>query len=337
MRLAELDIRQLRAFVALVEQGHVTAAADVLGLAQSTVSESLAALERVVGVRVVLRSSGRRPTQLTTAGEALLPHARAALAAVDRARMAIAGSTANARAVVKIAANESVSTYLLPPLLARLRARWPKTGFSVSVVTCAEADEGVLAGPFDVGVTIQSGSHRSPLCGNDARAVESRANVERRILVSDVSLVVLASPSHPLLRRSRTAVRREYLASYPLFVTDASGEFYSLVRRFFNAQGEVGACIEATGSVESVKKAVAAGEDCLGLLPAYAVAEDLRLGSLASLAVRPEPPHLRLEARLPRRRSRHPAVEELLDMLRNAPESASDAFSRIRVAHSTKA
>ena len=325
--MAELDIRQLRAFVALVEHGHVTAAAEVLGLAQSTVSESLATLERVVGVHVILRSSGRRPAQLTAAGEALLPHARAALAAIDRARMAIAGSTANACGVVKIAANESVSTYLLPPLLARLRARWPKTGFSVSVVTCAEADEGVLAGPFDVGVTIQPGSYRSPVRENDTRAVELRADIERRVLVSDVALVVLASPSHPLLRRrTRAAVPREDLASYPLFVTDASGEFYSLLRRFFSSRRDIGVSIEATGSVESVKKAVAAGQDCPRSAPAYALDEDLRLGRIARLDIRPEPPHVRLEARLPRTRSPHPAAEELLDMPGNAPESASDQF-----------
>ena len=68
-----LEVRQLRAFLALVDHGSVSAAALALGLAQSTVSEALAALERAVGAPIVLRRRGAQPTALTAAGEALLP------------------------------------------------------------------------------------------------------------------------------------------------------------------------------------------------------------------------------------------------------------------------
>src|SRR5919202_1786887 len=53
-----LDVRQLRAFVALVDCGSVSAAAESLGLAQSTVSESLATLERALGTTVAVRRRG---------------------------------------------------------------------------------------------------------------------------------------------------------------------------------------------------------------------------------------------------------------------------------------
>lgn len=81
-----VEIRQLRAFVALVEHGSVTAAAQVLGLAQSTMSETLSSLERAVGSAILLRRRGAHEIARTSAGEALLPYAREARRARRPAR-----------------------------------------------------------------------------------------------------------------------------------------------------------------------------------------------------------------------------------------------------------
>ncbi|HEY4592317.1 MAG TPA: LysR family transcriptional regulator, partial [Thermoanaerobaculia bacterium] len=71
-----LELRHLRAFVALVDHGSMTAAAQALGMAQSTVSEAMAALDRTLGTPAVARRRGARGHPLTPAGRALLPHAR---------------------------------------------------------------------------------------------------------------------------------------------------------------------------------------------------------------------------------------------------------------------
>jgi Bacterial regulatory helix-turn-helix protein, lysR family len=70
----------------------------LLELAQSTVSEAVAALERSLGAQLVVRARGGDGARLTEAGEALVPHARGILAAVDHAHAAIAGATRSARA-----------------------------------------------------------------------------------------------------------------------------------------------------------------------------------------------------------------------------------------------
>jgi molybdate transport repressor ModE-like protein len=111
-------VRHLRAFVTLADVGRITAAARTLGLAQSTVSEAIAALERSLGTPVIRRTPRGRKAELTPAGRALLPHARGILEAVANARLAVAARTTATRARVDIIANESISTYLLPAAIA---------------------------------------------------------------------------------------------------------------------------------------------------------------------------------------------------------------------------
>ena len=148
------EFRHLRAFVALVDQGSITGAAQALGLAQSTVSESLTALERGLGAPIILRRRGTRDVLLTEAGHTLLPHARNLLASLEAAHVAVAGVTNSAHASVDIITNESVSTYLLPKALATLRVRWPNTSFAVTVATCPGVRAGVHDGEFDIGLLL---------------------------------------------------------------------------------------------------------------------------------------------------------------------------------------
>jgi DNA-binding transcriptional LysR family regulator len=67
-----------------------------------------------------------------------------------------------------------------------------------------------------------------------------------------------------------------------------------------------------TGSIEGVKKAVINEVRAIGLLPAYAVTDELRAATIAPVNLRPAPPTMRLDALLSPSRARHPSTEELL-------------------------
>ena len=308
--LSGLEIRQVRAFVALVERKRVTAAADALGLAQSTVSEALSALERALDTPLILRRRGGHGLELTEAGRALLPHARRILSAVDDAHTAIAAAASRAQTRVDIVANESISTYLLPAILPQLRQQWPQTRFTVSVATCAGIREGMTGGAFDVGLLLEG----LPVDSSSAHTTTSLAPfTDRRVVVPAVPLVLFAGASHPLISgRRRAAVRRHALVGYTLFVSDGAGDFHDMVRRFFNGDGFDGPAIEATGSIEGVKRAVINDGRAIGLLPEYAVADELRAATIARVNLHPAPPALRLDALLSQSRARHPSTEELL-------------------------
>jgi DNA-binding transcriptional LysR family regulator len=79
----QLTIRHMRAFVALAEELHFGRAADRLHLTSPALSQTLRQLEVMVGTTLVRRTTRR--VELSPAGEAALPHARAALAAFDSA------------------------------------------------------------------------------------------------------------------------------------------------------------------------------------------------------------------------------------------------------------
>jgi DNA-binding transcriptional LysR family regulator len=82
-----MELRHLSYFVAVAEEGQVTRAAARLSVAQPAVSAQLRRLERELGEPLFHRD--QRGVRLTGAGEAFLPHARAALAAAERGRDAI--------------------------------------------------------------------------------------------------------------------------------------------------------------------------------------------------------------------------------------------------------
>src|SRR3982751_176580 len=102
----DLEVRHCRALVAVHDGGGIGAAARALGVAQSTVSETLLSLERLMGAPVTLRRVGRE-TVLTPAAQAMLPHARSLIATSEAA---LAAGTQAERATIRLGTVESISS-----------------------------------------------------------------------------------------------------------------------------------------------------------------------------------------------------------------------------------
>jgi monoterpene epsilon-lactone hydrolase len=105
-----VDLRQLRAFVAVAEELNFSRAAQRLYLSQPALSRQIRALERVVGCTLLLRNTHR--VELTLAGHALLEHTRAVLAALDEAiaRTQSVGGELNGRMMAVWAPMQAVVT-----------------------------------------------------------------------------------------------------------------------------------------------------------------------------------------------------------------------------------
>ncbi len=147
------SVGELEAFCACARIGTTTGAARDLGLTQSAVSRSIAALEDRLGVALFLRA--RQRLTLSDAGRSFLPEAEALLDRLDAAAtgvMAFAGQ----QAVLRMAVLPSFGRSWLIPRLGAFQAAAPGTGFDVAARLAPVDFE---SQPFDL--AIQRSQHRS--------------------------------------------------------------------------------------------------------------------------------------------------------------------------------
>ena len=118
-----MDLRQLRAFCAVVEKGSFTLAAQALRLSQPSVSFQIHSLEQELGTTLFDRQS--RQTTITTSGKMLYEYARRILKLCDEAEQAIDDLKGLARGKIIIGASTIPGEYILPDLLQRFRDSYP--------------------------------------------------------------------------------------------------------------------------------------------------------------------------------------------------------------------
>lgn len=120
MDLDALDVRHLRALMAVVEHGTFAKAAEVLGFTQSAVSQQIASLERVAGERLFDRPGGPRPVTLTAAGRLAIKHAERILDQVRVFERDLVGHRSGSIGRIDVGVFQSVAVKVLPAVVGRL-------------------------------------------------------------------------------------------------------------------------------------------------------------------------------------------------------------------------
>ena len=126
-----IDLRHLAALEAVARTRSFGAAARELGYTQSAVSQQIAQLERIVGQKLFDRPGGPRRVEPTEAGLLLLGHADAIVAQLDAARADMAALAEGAAGTLRVGIYQSVGAHVLPVLVRRFRAQWPRVGIRV--------------------------------------------------------------------------------------------------------------------------------------------------------------------------------------------------------------
>lgn len=232
-----LASRELAAFVAAVEAGTVQEAADVLCLTQSAATKRIQALERRLGVKLLVRSrSGVTPTE---PGRLLYPEGRRALEALATGERLVASR--RTALSLQIAASHTVGEFLLPGWLARLRLEAPDLHPQVDVIN----SPGVLA----------------KLRGQEAEVgfVEgdnALGGLDCTVVATD-EIVVVVSPDHRW--RTRTTLRAEDLTQDAYITRElGSGTRAVAERRLSEAGVELTPDLQLA-SLEGVKRALPGG------------------------------------------------------------------------------
>ncbi len=141
---------RLRMLLELKRRGTLSAVAEAFSYSTSAVSQNITQLERDFGARLIA-PDGRR-VKLTAEGEALTLLAPAVLDAWEGARGAVASASATLTGRVSIAAFQSASLVLIPPVILRMRAQHPGVTVAVSQAGPEVAIPGLLARDFDLAI-----------------------------------------------------------------------------------------------------------------------------------------------------------------------------------------
>jgi DNA-binding transcriptional LysR family regulator len=293
-----LDLRRLRVLAEVARQGSFSAAADVLHLSQSAVSQQVATLEREVGMPLLERTN--EGPKLTDAGRGAVGHAEAAIARLDEAEHELAAIAGLEGGELRIASFPTASATLLTEALARFSDAHPQVRLSVIEGEPEQTLPMLRAAEVDVSVVFDYPFLPAKLEDRD---------VEMELLLTESMYVALPN-GHPLA--DRDCVPMNELADEAWLCGTRPSSCSQAVVDACRAAG-----FEPRIAFESDEYAVLQGYVAAGL--GYTLLPDLALPTLRSdLVVRPtEPvaPDRRVWAATRERGARSQATETFVETL----------------------
>jgi LysR family transcriptional regulator, nitrogen assimilation regulatory protein len=154
-----MDTRRLRYFIAIVDRGNITRAAEALHLAQPALSQHVAALETDLGQKLLVRS--RRGVEPTAAGRSLYRYAQGILRLEDAARHEIGNESAGPAGTVTIGlANYSPASTLVVPILQAVRERYPRIVLRILETLTVIHSQAIKMGQIDAALIYDPGHLR---------------------------------------------------------------------------------------------------------------------------------------------------------------------------------
>ncbi|MBV6324793.1 LysR family transcriptional regulator [Duganella violaceipulchra] len=287
--LSTVNLNRLITFVAVVDAGSLTAAAERLGLAKSMVSKHMQLLEAEVGVGLLLRST--RKLSLTEAGRDFYDASRQLLQQAELAIEHARSGRAVPQGTLRVAAPIDYGVMVVAPVLSQLRLRYP--ALKVELL-CGDSLIDLIAEGIDVTVRLGKLADSGYMAARIGRMV--------RLLVASPEFVArYGMPEHPQALAQLPYISLTVLTQPNSFtLVDGAGQQSEVRMRNI---------VFSTNTAPACRAAALAGD---GLLRAtwFSVREDLAAGRLVRLlpewslpegdihAVFPATPHLPQKVRV---------------------------------------
>lgn len=236
-----MELRHLRHFVALAEEGHFGRAAERVFVVQQALSNSIKNLEDEVGVPLVLRTT--RKVQLTPAGREFLDAARSTLAQADqvieRARRAARGEVGR----LTLGFVSGLVFGGLPDVVRIFRERYPNVSVALQELTAQEQELGLRASQLDIGLMLLP--VRDP-----GFAFEALWRQE---------LVAALPSAHPLARKASLRIADFAQEPFVFFPRQIRAAYYDQVMRWCASAGFAPRIVQEAIEVPTLLSLVAAG------------------------------------------------------------------------------
>ena len=257
-----MEIRQLKAFLAIAEAKTFTAGARRVNVTQAAISMQIRQLEDEVGLPLFTRTPRR--VILTEAGEYLLERARKILREHDSALAEIAEVAGAEYGRLRIgSASGTFAMNQLPVIMQRLKEKFPNSELSVSSGTSQRLVDRIMHGETDVAFI--------------SLPVDN-SNISTESLFSD-EIVAVAHPGHPLAKEKYISAAT--LAGEKLILGERGGNTRRMIDEFFQAANVKPNVTMELSRQEAVNQMVENGLG-VGMAGAKSVAREIRDGKLIS-------------------------------------------------------
>ena len=145
----DMDIKELEAFVYVVENCSFSRAAELLHLTQPTISSHISALERKLGIKLVVRTT--KETYPSDAGKLLYRYAKEILQVRENAAAALKSFSQEMRGTITLAASTVPSQYYLPHLLQHFHEKYPDISFNIQMEDSPRVAEMIASRAVEIG------------------------------------------------------------------------------------------------------------------------------------------------------------------------------------------
>lgn len=238
-----IELRLWRQFAAVAEELHFGRAARTLHMTQPPLTQAIAQLERLLGVRLFERS--KRSVRLTAAGEALLPQARELLA---RARVLPAQARAAAGGELgrlRLAFVSTIGFSLLPQWLRSFRARHPQVQLDLIEATGDVQLEAFARGDIDAGFMLHSPGFAPPGL--------------RHVQVAREPLVLALPEAHPLAASARLPLAQVLAEPLVLFPRRIVPSLHDAILGMYHDGGREPRIVQEAIQMQTIVNLVSAG------------------------------------------------------------------------------
>jgi DNA-binding transcriptional LysR family regulator len=257
--LETFTLDQLRALIAVIEEGSFSAAARKLHRVQSAISTAMANLETQLGIALWDRST--KVARLTDQGQSVLAAARKICTEVDALRKLTAGMALGLEAQVSLCVDILFPLTALVNLCEQFRAAFPSVDLRVDTQTMTGVSARVIDGSATIGVASPMGV---------------TAGLERKVLTT-IQMIPVVARQHPLAALRGPIATPALRDSIQLVLSELQGEGHP----------DQAVLSSRTWRVRDLhtKHALLRAGLGWGNLPEHLVREDLRAGRLVKIAV----------------------------------------------------
>lgn len=259
-----MDLKHLRALLAIAETGSVTRAAEMLHIVQPAVSRQLRLLEEEMGTALFER--GHLGMELTAAGQVLAEHAVRALSELDKAKAEIIPDPGTVIGSVTIGFLPSTADLLVAPLVRRLKQKYPRLTLSISVAYAAYLRQRLEAGEIDIALLYDP----KPSTLLDVKPLLDEP-------------LYLVGPANSGLDRD-TPVPLQELSKHPLILPSQPHGLRALLDQVCRMD-DVELMIVTETDAMSVQKSLVWNQIGYTVLPGVAIYEDLKDGRLSAAPI----------------------------------------------------